>query len=70
MLTDNLFTSSRSDCDETCIKMSQLSTIPTQEFTLKADDGSFVSAYAISPPSLVTPGGMWISIDYKSIYRI
>jgi hypothetical protein len=50
--------------------MSQLSTIPTQEFTLKADDGSFVSAYAISPPSLVTPGGMWISIDYKSIYRI
>jgi hypothetical protein len=50
--------------------MSQLFSIPTKEFTLKADDGSFVNASAISPPSLVSPGSMWISIDYKSIYRI
>ncbi len=70
MLTDNLFTSSRSNCDETCIKMSQLLSIPTGEFTLIADDGSFVNASATSAPSLVLPGSVWISIDYKSIYRI
>ncbi len=58
MITNILFTSSRSDCDETCIKNSQLSTRPTEEFMLLGTNGSLVSAFATSAPSLVQTSSM------------
>jgi len=58
MITNILFTSSRSDCDETCIKNSQISTTPTGEFMLLGTNGSLVNASAISGPSLVSTSSM------------
>jgi hypothetical protein len=68
MITDNLFQSNRTDCNLACIKSSALSSNATQSFPLPDVNNTLVNVTARLSPTLVD--GMFISIDYKSIYSI